>query len=271
MRELDRSEGDRYHDQAITTLIPLLSAESDALRNEALLATVVILRMSEQFCEVQNDTQCHLLGATSLVEGSNRWSLEEPSLEVASFWVYIRQNIRMCFLNERPCQFDLDASPLSMSYSSAPETVWTNRITYLTARICNECWKDPTGKGGTACSKGSWDNYEHLQSSIERWRKSLPDSFQPWCHIQDEFEPFPVIRYVNVCHGKFPNWQLGTELRSALLAIAWQYYNVCRVMLALYGRGQTACTSLLEINQYMEVRLRLLSVIERCFRSHCSC
>ncbi|KAJ5811984.1 hypothetical protein N7474_008285 [Penicillium riverlandense] len=235
MKELDRSEGDRYHDQAITALIPQLSTESAALKNEALLATVVILRMSEQFYEVQNDMQCHLLGATSLFAGSNRWSLEQPSLEVASFWVYIRQNIRMCFLNEQPCQFDLDASALSISYSPAPETIWANRITYLAARICNECWKVPTGTGLTTGPKESWDNYDHLQSSIERWGQSVPDSFQPWCHIQDEFEPFPIVRYVSVWH-----------------AIAWQYYYICKVMLALYGRRQTACVSLLEINQYME-------------------
>jgi hypothetical protein len=170
----------------------------------------VILRMSEQFSEVQNDMQCHLIGASSLFASKSTWRLDEPSVGSAPFWVYIRQNIRMCFLNEQPCQFDVDAYAATMSYSPAPDTVWTNRITYLLARLCTACWKP------SESSTDDLDRFEHLQTSIDRWKKSLPESFQPWCHFEEEFEPFPTIRYVSIWHGNSPLFCLDSNLLTNL-------------------------------------------------------
>ena len=53
--QLQQKEEVEYHDKAIAQLIPSLSSGAEPAENPALLATTVILRMSEQFSELAED------------------------------------------------------------------------------------------------------------------------------------------------------------------------------------------------------------------------
>ncbi|KFY95227.1 hypothetical protein V498_03459, partial [Pseudogymnoascus sp. VKM F-4517 (FW-2822)] len=86
---------EHYNGKVLELLIPLLSSSEEATSsNDALLATTVILRMSEQFLEVGNDAQRHLNGAASIfMDGSTDWSPIESSLAIACFWTHQRETI----------------------------------------------------------------------------------------------------------------------------------------------------------------------------------
>jgi hypothetical protein len=140
----DQARADYLHTEVITQLIPELDLESHLLPTEDLLATIVILRMSEQYSEPEQDAQCHLNGAYSLLTSTKfKWSPDDIDLKGTAFWTFVRQTLRLCFLSEQECGFDLSIVYSGNMTSQAGDQVWTNRMTYLSAQVCNACWWSP--------------------------------------------------------------------------------------------------------------------------------
>lgn len=92
--KIGRDAEEFYTEKVLDLLIPLLSSEKATSSNQALLATTVILRMSEQFLEPGNDCQRHLKGAASLFMDGTDWSGIEVNLATACFWTHLRESIR---------------------------------------------------------------------------------------------------------------------------------------------------------------------------------
>lgn len=161
-----------------------------------LVATVVILRMAEQFSEVKDDARCHLVGASSLLL-TKPITEEQPSLGAAAFWLYMRQAIRAAFLNEEPCKFDTTLVELRNETTQAADAVWTNRVTTLLARTCSACW-DPSLKPPLRHAL-----LAELKRLLEVWEASLPESFRPWSEFQPQNDTFPTINYISPWHGTY--------------------------------------------------------------------
>lgn len=191
MGQLDKAKGDLYEDKAIAELIPRLSERSESSFQETLPAITVILRMAEQFSEIQDDARCHLLGASSIFASNP----ENASLGAAAFWVYMRQSIRVSFLNEEPCRSGA-GNLMDIAFTPASDETWVNRITYLLARTCSACWDT------TLSTELRANVLEELHVSLELWLQSIPGTFQPWCNYHAENDPFPVIRYICPWHGE---------------------------------------------------------------------
>ncbi|KFY18903.1 hypothetical protein V493_08267 [Pseudogymnoascus sp. VKM F-4281 (FW-2241)] len=217
---VENSVEQHYNAKVLELLIPLLSSSDEATSsNDALLATTVILRMSEQFLEVGNDAQRHLNGAASIfMDGNTDWSPVESSLAIACFWTHQRETIRICFLREQPCQFDLSYLSLADDDLNLPvstDEAWTNRMTFFLLRVCTLCW-------GTATSAIRDDttvvtDLKRLRLLIDRWKENLPRSFRPWGVHENGNDAFPLIQY-------FASWHV----------VAWQFYYTAKVMLAVY-------------------------------------
>jgi hypothetical protein len=166
-----------YQKKAIGVSIPLLSSRSEPWRDEILLATTIILRMSEQFSELGNDIQHHLNVAFSLYGTSHhRWSPFQTDVRGVAFWVYLRESIHICFLYEQGCPFDMglieDEAP-----NEGPDEVWTNRMTYFLARVCNACGGN--FPGDTAVQMAT------LRELVDRRKSNLPETFEPWASYQE--------------------------------------------------------------------------------------
>ncbi|RKK66312.1 hypothetical protein BFJ69_g15515 [Fusarium oxysporum] len=130
----------QYANEAVSMLIPLLSPDCVCAGSGALLSTAVILRMSEQFSELAEDAIYHLCGACSLFTTvQEKWSPSGTGLRGAAFWTYVRESIRVCFLKEEGCQFDLNMvdGDLPKPSTGYDEEAWANHISYLLARLCN--------------------------------------------------------------------------------------------------------------------------------------
>lgn len=234
-------------------MIPLLSPHFAPATDSALLATTVILRMSEQFSELADDAQHHLHGAYCLFATTGeKWSPFHIDVRGVAFWIYLRESIRVCFLNEHGCQFDLGIVDDEKAAASAPEGVWANKISYLIARLCNACWGDFDESVKESMRA-------EIQTSLEEWKAQLPDTYQPWCFSCKDYEPFPVIKFLSPWHGAqslFSCSQCICVADSPLLEIAWQQYYTAKVMLAVYASKQREGSSVLTLNQHLEVRQR---------------
>lgn len=140
---VDREVEARLNNKVISILIPLLSNLTESLENGVLISVLVILTMSEQFYELGDDAQCHLGGASTLLSASHlRWSPHHTDVSGTAFWVWVRESIRICFLNEQSCHFDTNIIDDELALSSPPDEVWTNRMTSVLLRLCNICWTE---------------------------------------------------------------------------------------------------------------------------------
>ncbi|OAA56309.1 hypothetical protein SPI_07920 [Niveomyces insectorum RCEF 264] len=210
--KLDKARCELYGSRAIAELLARLSARStDSAHDDALSATVVILRMAEQFSEMQEDMCCHLMGASSLFARNPHHVFDGA----VSFWVYKRQSIRMAVLNEEPCEPDVTGIAFAEDVSLAPQSdeAWSNRATYLFARACTVCWDrtlDPAARQAMLTD---------LYRLLVQWHEALPETYQPWAKYQLPEDPFPTLRFISTWH-----------------VVGWQYYYAAKVLVGLYRK-----------------------------------
>ncbi|CAI6028909.1 unnamed protein product [Clonostachys chloroleuca] len=184
--------------RAIEILIPLLSLDDTYAADETLMATAVILRMSEQFSELAEDAQHHLRGAYSLfATACDKWSPACVDMRGASFWTFVRETIRLCFLNEQSFQFNLDKIDGKLPEESDPEEAWANYMSFLLAKLCNTCWGDMDADTKESSRK-------EIKKSMDEWKSRLPASYSPWYFAREDYKPFPVLKFLSPWHGEAP-------------------------------------------------------------------
>ncbi|KAK6369608.1 hypothetical protein LTS17_009514 [Exophiala oligosperma] len=224
---LDKTKCDEYEDTAISAFIPQLSNLGHAHERETLPAIATILRMAEQFYEIQEDTRCHLAGAPSLFTGKP----DGFGHGSAAFWLYLRQSIRAAFLNEEPCKLDPKLVPVD--FNPVSEAAWSNRMAVLLARTCSACW------ASSLESTQQEVELDELRILLELWRQNVPETFLPWCNYRAENEPFPVIRYISPWH-----------------VVAWQFYYAAKILIGSHRTPRNV--NMIGMSRYMEVNLTTL-------------
>jgi hypothetical protein len=191
---ISREKADMYQNKAIARLIPMIDPKGSSASTGVVSATTVLLRMTEQFQEPEEDMQCHMNGAFSVFTTCEPcWSPSRVDLPGVAFWIFVRQSIRICFLFEQGCRYDLPSIDVNDVLSPAADEVWANRMTYMLVMLCNACWS--TG------NKGSNHHLLKLQDDIAAWRQALPSSFKPWYYRHPSSEPFPTIRFISRSQG----------------------------------------------------------------------
>lgn len=118
-------------------------------------------------------------------------------LRQASFWVGLRQEIYIAFVNERPVKMNLEHSFIDQSLSPADDNTWANRIIVNCAKITQFCFGQDEKQS---------HRYEELEDYDRKWRESRPVSFLPLSRRPPDpsrGEVFPEIIYLNHAVGKF--------------------------------------------------------------------
>ncbi|PYH35479.1 Zn(II)2Cys6 transcription factor [Aspergillus neoniger CBS 115656] len=200
------SEEDKYQSTCINLLIPILNDVGSAVQDEAVLATITILRMSEQYDEYHIDRQCHLVpGAFAHLDPSVQASTRTGDLLQATFYSYVRADIRMAILGRCSTKIAVSSWPLDESY---PETDadWANRMTWLLVHAINHCF-------GRECP-GLLPRAQ-LGELIDDWRSNVPDTFEPYYYEEQERDSFPVIRLLCPWH-----------------VVGLQFYHTAKILLA---------------------------------------
>lgn len=201
----------KYHQECLKRVIPVLD-NSVAILDENLLASTIILRHMEEI-EVPlsglspSDRQSHLLGSHAFLRAQRQHATESEGLGQASFWVSLRQEIYVAFVNQRPIAIPLDDFNINRSCEPAPDHVWSCRMVALCAEVLHCCFADDETKIS--------DVHDRLSKSVQDWYDCKSQSFTPiYFREADEENVFPEI------------WVLSDEV-----LIGWQHYHIARLLL----------------------------------------
>jgi hypothetical protein len=128
----------RYYEKATRYL---LDALHDANRNTTLCATTaVILNVYEIMCERAMQRMNHIAGARALIKEC-RWNAQSEGIGAACFWLNVGMELLSCLHFNWQVAWDPDEWGIDMDLTqeSEPgrEEVWTHRIVYIVAKVCN--------------------------------------------------------------------------------------------------------------------------------------
>lgn len=193
--ELTDSE-EKYQSECVRLLIPVLDY---AVEDEAVLATIIILRMLEQYDEYHTDRQCHLVpGAFAQFSpvGTIPSSTGLGGLYQAAFYSYVRADIRMAILGQCGTKISVDSWPLNENAPSS-DADWANCMTWLLVHVINLCYGS-----GDSVQRGVLP-YDELARRIDAWKENVPKTFEPYFYEEMDRELFPVVRLLCPWHGQF--------------------------------------------------------------------
>lgn len=116
----------------------------------------------------------------------------------AAFWVFVRQDIYMSLLSQRPLKVDLagwnERLSFDLSFDATNDCTWATRMIWIVAEIVGFCFGDR--------SISQWDA---SKLKTDKWEESRPKSFDPILYQPrdpDVNRWFPEIRLGHPWHGK---------------------------------------------------------------------
>jgi len=214
----DELVSNKYQQQCIEHLIPMLSDDA-AVMDENLLAAMVILRYLEEV-EVPlsgADTQSHLLGTHIFLQAQESHTMT-GGLRQAAYWVALRQEIYIAFVSQRSIVPTLEHCAVERSLEPGDDCAWANRIIVHCAHVIKYCFGD--------ASKTTL-LYDSLVEYCERWMAFKPPSFDPM-----------FLREPTSSDGDgggkdkiFPEiWLLNDAVVTAL-----QHYHLAKILLSAHN------------------------------------
>ncbi|KAF5663443.1 ARCA-like protein [Fusarium circinatum] len=183
--------GDRYHQNCLDALIPALSS-SAAVMDENLLTAIVILRYMEELdvplTSADTASESHLVGTRVFVAAQEK-VLDFTGLRRAAFWVALRQEIHMAFMQARPVHPNFALEDISRLVQDDDTCCTFANLTILQCAAClRYCY------GSEDQSFSAW---ERLQEAQERWWADRPWHFHPMYINTDAPGIFPQALYLN--------------------------------------------------------------------------
>ena len=239
--EYDPIISNKYQQECLKHLIPMLD-DSAAILDENLLASTVILRHIEEIevpltGQSPADQQSQLLGLHALIAAQERATVA-GGLRQAAFWVGLRQEIYVAFCNQRSIIPALEHCNIDRSLESAPDHVWSCRMVVLCADAIRYCFGD--GDPSTA-------TYNWLAESVTHWHNCKPASFTP-------------IYYKEANHDNiFPDiWFLHDDI---LIGLA--HYHIAQILLSAHNPklprlGPSRATALRVMDEEIKDHVRIL-------------
>ncbi|KAI0109325.1 hypothetical protein F4776DRAFT_657291 [Hypoxylon sp. NC0597] len=184
----DPLASNRYHDECLRYLIPMLDHAS-TVSDENLFAATIILRMLEEMDvpTTGQDNYSHLLGIHAFVNVGDQYMVP-GSLSAASFWVGLRQEIYIAVITQQPVKVSLNHFVVDRSFEPADDYTWSNRAIVLIADVLNFCF------GENSFTVGRWNA---LDEACKKWSATRPPSFNPFFYR----EPTASIAFPEIWHG----------------------------------------------------------------------
>ncbi|KAI0120935.1 hypothetical protein BJ170DRAFT_688356 [Xylariales sp. AK1849] len=189
--QYDPLASNRYHDECLGYLIPMLD-HSAIVSDENLFAATIILRMLEEMDATSGqDNHSHLLGIHAFVNVGDQIMLP-GSLSAASYWIGLRQELYSAIITQSPVKINLDHFIVDRSFEPADDYTWSNRAVVNLADVLNFCFSD------VSPSNARWG---YLNEQCETWDDLRPPSFEPF-FFKRRVAPdaFPQIWHHSSCH-----------------------------------------------------------------------
>ncbi|RAK84182.1 hypothetical protein BO79DRAFT_203167 [Aspergillus costaricaensis CBS 115574] len=193
----------------------LMSADDTEIHNVDLLAASVILRFYEEFDAALAgvDGKTHLHGTQVFLNAQGHAALRCGGLQLAAFWVGIRQEFHKAFLEQRVAELDLSCCDGSVyrQLDSTDDPTWANRVVLHCVDVLRYCY----GEEGQIRSQ-----YEELCAYNQQWQALTPPTFDPlYCRPPNTVkgEIFPVLWYLDDC-----------------IVTGIQHWHLARLLLAVF-------------------------------------
>lgn len=213
--QYDPLVSDTYHQKCLEHLIPMLD-DSDAIWDENLLVSAIILRHLEEIdvpisgqSPNEESGKSHLFG-THVLMSAQEDAATAGGLRQAAFWVGLRQEIYMAFINQHSILPRLEHHKIDRSYAPAADHAWSNRMVVLCADVLRYCYGDDDTSTAT---------YYQLTESVSKWYERKPTSFDPLYYCKaNELNVLPEL------------WFLREEI-----SIGWQHYYISQILLGAHN------------------------------------
>ena len=141
----------------------------------------------------------HHLTGTSVFANAQLEFRTWGSLGHAAFWIFVRQDVYLSLLSQRPLKVDLagweDRLSFDLGFEATTDCTWANRMIWIVAEIVSFCFGD----------RLNYVNWEAARAKTERWNLSRPKSFDPILYIDRDENAgryFPEIRLGHPWHGE---------------------------------------------------------------------
>ncbi|KAI0018662.1 hypothetical protein F4780DRAFT_508422 [Xylariomycetidae sp. FL0641] len=190
--DFDPYASNRYHDECLKYLIPMLNHAS-AVSDENLFAATIILRMLEEMdgSTTGHDNYSHLLGIQMFVNVGDQYMVP-GSLSAAAFWVGLRQEIYIAVITQQPVKVSLDHFVVDRSFEPSDDFTWSNRAIVHLADVLNFCF------GDIPSTVVRWNE---LNEASEKWSLTRPMSFNPFFYRERTGSmAFPEVWHGSSCH-----------------------------------------------------------------------
>jgi hypothetical protein len=247
--EFDSLTADRFHQRCLEALIPALSS-SEAVGDENILTAIVILRYMEELdapISASAASQSHLIGTRVFLAPSQGGQGSDANqfigLRLAAFWVALRQDIHMAFINGRPVHPNLfrghDEWMTTLLRNTNDDCCkHANRIILHCAACLAFCYGDDEQ------SVQAWDELRRCQ---DEWWDSRPWFYGPvWATDANSDVLFPQQMYV-----------------SDAAVIGVLHYHLARMLLAAHNPktprlGPGRVTAMRESNEEIKSIVRVI-------------
>ncbi|KAH9882117.1 hypothetical protein J1614_001289 [Plenodomus biglobosus] len=174
-----------YYDVATRDLLHSLQ---DPDRDTILCATTaVILNVYEIMGERALQRMNHIAGARALIKEC-RWNARATGIGAACFWLNVGMEILSCLHFNWQVAWDPDDWGIEMDFTpeteSGKEEVWTHRILYVVARICNFRASIPRNPDHARQTLQDRHNeWLRLKEMTDKWNENIPRTMHPMAYL----------------------------------------------------------------------------------------
>jgi hypothetical protein len=217
----DPAVAEAYYDKSVALLIRRLDDEIQrgvAGTDEMVLVATIFLRLYEQMnASIAGvDSQQHLSGSSAFVNAQAHRDLVTAggvtgtflsALHEASFWSFLRQDIDMALVNQRPPKVELSLCRVTWD-DDASDCTWAKWMIWIVAEVASLCFAE--GKraafGGSPSARMRLrEEWAEMKAKCNRWWQSKPEGFDPLYYQPRDTSQgrwFPEIWFSSPWHSK---------------------------------------------------------------------
>ena len=177
-----------YYDTATRYLLNSLQNPN---RDTIICATTaVILNVYEIMCEGALQRMNHIAGARALIKECG-WNARSIGIGAACFWLNVGMELLSCLHFNWQVAWDPDTWGVDMDFTreteSGREEVWTYRIVYIVAKVCNFRASIPTKPASPHNEQmriqTRYAEWKQLKDWADAWNENIPRTMHPMAYL----------------------------------------------------------------------------------------
>ncbi|KAF2721555.1 hypothetical protein K431DRAFT_209979, partial [Polychaeton citri CBS 116435] len=178
-----------YYDTATRYLLKNLQNPN---RDTVICATTaVILNVYEIMSEKALQRMNHIAGARALIKECG-WNARAQGIGAACFWLNVGLEVLSCLHFNWQCAWDPDDWGLEFDLSreqyNGREEVWTHKMLYIIAKVCNfratiPRFQEPDRRAEQIRQQHRYEEWCRLKGYCDAWNNNIPRTMHPMSYL----------------------------------------------------------------------------------------